>query len=242
MRLLFLLLVAFAVQTSHAQVWLEAGGRAGLGLSGYVNKNLFNDDQHDYSFDLGLVYGPVVGLNFGDYHGLTLELMLAQNQQQLSYHGDTTAERSPHNTLIWKTSEFNLLYRFYTDQGAYIEIGPKLAHVRSVKQSYGADRLEVDTKYNDSYYSAILGFGAFLAANETLTLKLGLRGEYALSDLVSEEGKKDGFPAYYKTFDSYTPTKPLRVSIGLELTFGIGGVAKAGCGHRNLVFGTQYRR
>lgn len=242
MRTTTLFLAFFLLLNLHAgaQIWIEAGAKAGLHANGFLNDNILNDNQHDYSLNMALALGPTMSLNFGDYHGLQLDLLFARNQQELTFRGDSvSAVRSAVN---WHTTEINLLYRFYTEKGAYLEIGPKAAFLSNVKQAYGAERSTPEEQYNKSYYGAVFGLGAFLAANETLTLKFGLRGEYGLSDLVSETGKTNNYPAYYTTYASYKPTIPVRVGVVLELTFGIGGVAKAGCGHRNIVFGTRYRR
>lgn len=227
--------------SADAQVWIEAGGKAGLHANGFINSNILNDNQHDYNLNMALTLGPTIGINFGDYHGLQFELLFAKNQQEMNFRGDTTGE-STRNAVTWRTTEVNLLYRFYSEKGAYLELGPKIGLVQDVKQAFGTERSTPKEQYSKSYYGAIFGVGAFLAANETLTLKLGLRGEYALSDLVSEKGKTNNYPAYYTSYASYKPTVPVRVGVVLELTFGVGGVAKAGCGHRNIVFGTRYRR
>lgn len=237
---LFSALFLFMSFQLSAQVWIEAGAKAGLHANGFINKNILNDNQHDYSINMALALGPTVSFNFGDYHGLQLDLLFARNQQELTFRGDSVS--SVRSAINWHTTEVNLLYRFYTEKGSYFEIGPKVGFLSNVKQAYGSERSTPKEQYSKSYYGAIVGLGVFLAANETLTLKFGLRGEYGLSDLVSATGKTNNYPAYYTSYASYEPTVSARVGVVLELTFGVGGVAKAGCGHRNVVFGTRYRR
>jgi len=244
MQKVLLLSLALLTQTlpASAQLWLELGARAGFHFNGMFNDNIANDPQHDYSLGHALASGLVAGINVGDYHGINVEVILANNQQQFNFRGgDSTATGSFVNRVNWKTTELNLLYRYYSDFGAYVEIGPKIAYIREIRQRLGIDPVDLDGEYESSYLAGIFGIGGFLAANETLTLKIGLRADYALADLVSAKGKADNYPAFYTSYPSQKPTRPFRIGISLELCFGVGGIASAQCGSRNLMFGTRYR-
>ena len=81
----------------------------------------------------------------------------------------------------------------------------------------------------------------FLQERSFFTIKLGIRLEYAISDFVSDQGQKDGYPTYYTDFEPYTPSHPFRASIALGINFGLGGIAKSVCGQRRYIFGTAYR-
>ena len=74
---------------------------------------------------------------------------------------------------------------------------------------------------------------------------MGLRFEYALTDLVSEEGQEESlflgaFPTYYTSYDTYKASRPFSATIYMELNFAIGAVARAECGRRNFIFGSGY--
>ncbi len=243
MQKILLLSLALLTQAlpSSAQLWLELGARAGFHFNGMFNDNIASDPQHDYSLGHALASGLVAGINIGDYHGINAEVIFANNQQQFSFRGDSASTGSITNKINWKTTELNLLYRYYSDFGAYVEIGPKIAYIRQVRQSIGIEPVSLDGEYEDSYLAGIFGIGGFLAANESLTLKIGLRADYALADFVSAKGKEGNYPAFYTSYPSSKPTRPFRLGISLELNFGVGGVASAQCGHRNLIFGTRYR-
>ena len=234
--LLFSLL--FLAAGLKAQLWLEIGGKANYGLTGYYNKNIINDRQHDFSLNGGLAYGGVIGLNIGDYHGFNIEGLKATSQQKLSYR-DLLADID--NVLQWETFDLYFLYRYYSESGAYFEIGPKLSKVKLVEQTLEKSLSDVKDLYEDQDLSAALGLGGFLAGTDIFTLKLGIRLEYAFQDFVNEAGMDSGHPAPYTSYSSYTPTHPVRATIGIELNFGVGGVAQASCGRRRLMFGTRYR-
>ncbi len=232
-------LLFLSVSSLHAQLWLEIGGKASYGLTGYYNQNILNDRQHDFSLNAGLSYGGVIGLNIGDYHGINVEGLLATHQQNVSFKNELL---DLNNSLQWETLDLYLMYRYYSEGGAYFELGPKLSKIKQVEQTISAENpLDVKSLYEDQYVSAALGLGGFLAGTEIFTLKLGIRLEYAFSDIVNEMGQTAGQPAFYKPFETYTPTRPLRASVGLELNFGVGGVAQASCGRRRLMFGSRYR-
>ncbi|MBK8702445.1 MAG: hypothetical protein IPN33_01730 [Saprospiraceae bacterium] len=239
-RLIFTSALLLHTVLAGAQMWLEIGPRAGINVNGYLNSNIANDDAHDFSLEKALSYGLVAGINIGDHHGLNVEWMFADNIQKITYYGDTSGNVI--NKIKWKTREINVLYRFYSNGGAYVELGPKFSHVRELVQTYDNDPLPIDGEYEDNFISGVFGVGGFLAANEVMTLKIGLRAAYGLTDLVSAKGKEAGFPTYYAPYEAYKPTKPFRVGISLEMTFGVGGIAKTQCGQRSLIFGTRYRR
>lgn len=224
--------------TLKAQVWLELGGKAGFGLTGFLNDNLINDARHNYELNTAFSFGGVLGLNFGEYHGLNLEALSITNQQNFEFLdlGDKTRMG-----VEWKAIDVFLMYRFYAQGGAFFELGPKYTSVRSVEQSEGMVRFRVDDLYETEYFSAAAGFGGFIAGSEVFTVKLNLRFEYALQDFVSQQGVDEGYPAYYQPFESYSESRPFRASVGIEINFGLGGVAQSACGRRRFIFGTGYR-
>ncbi len=243
MQRILLVCLALSLQAfpAKAQLWLELGARAGFHFNGMFNNNIANDSQHDYSLGHALASGLVAGINIGDYHGFNVEVILANNQQQFNFRGDSSGNGGFINKINWKTTELNLLYRYYSDFGAYVEIGPKIAYIRQLRQSLGIDPVSLDGQYEDSYLAGIFGIGGFLAANDVLTLKIGLRADYGLADFVSAKGRAENYPAFYTAYPSEKPTRPFRIGISLELNFGVGGLASAQCGNRSLIFGTRYR-
>ena len=55
-----------------------------------------------------------------------------------------------------------------------------------------------------------VGVGGSVTTSQVLTIKTGIRAEYALTDLISDQGRMEGYPAYYTTFDTYQETRLFR--------------------------------
>ena len=59
-------------QLSMAQkiyAWADVGLKAGYGLTGLLNTNLFNASDYDYQLATGSTFGGKVGLFFGLFNG-----------------------------------------------------------------------------------------------------------------------------------------------------------------------------
>ncbi|MCB0572486.1 MAG: hypothetical protein KDC66_22110 [Phaeodactylibacter sp.] len=232
-------LALFFINAANAQVWLELGLKGMMGFTGFYNKNISNDSRHDSQLGLATSVGGVAAFNIGEYHGLNIEALGATHHQSFTFRGDDGKNNAIN--MEWKSTDVYLLYRWYRDNGAFLEIGPKVTYIRDAQQSYGTDWADVKDKYADKYYSAAFGVGGFVTTSEVLTVKTGLRAEYALTDLISAQGQADGYPSPYANFESYAETRPFRLGLYMEVTFGVGGIAQAMCGRRGFLFGTRYK-
>ena len=236
--LILLLTLSGYCSAVNSQVWLELGVKGMMGMTGFYNKNIVDDSRHDSQFGLGLSVGGVAAINIGDYHGINIEVLSATHHQSMSFRGDDGINNTIN--IEWKSTDAYFMYRWYRDNGAFLEVGPKITYVNEVQQSFGTDWSKVNDKYASRYTSAAFGVGGFVTASPVLTIKTGIRAEYALTDLISDQGKMEGYPAYYTTFDSYKETRPFRAGFYLEVTFGVGGIAKSMCGSRGMILGTKY--
>jgi len=221
--------------SAKAQLWIEAGGKAMYGFKGFYNDNIINDRDHLYRLNGSLAYGAVVNFNFSDDHGLSAEWLIAQNEQLIAY---TALDEDVDNLIKWKTHDIYLLYQAYFNS-SFVEIGPKISLVNSVEQTFNEVDRTTDNLYADQYYSAVAGFGGYVAGSEVFSLKMGLRFEYAISDFVTEEGGDNGYPAFYSDYEAYKGTHPFSASVYLELKFPLGKLSQAECGRRQFVFGTR---
>ncbi len=237
--LLLAVAACFLGPVSFAQVWVEAGVKANMGPSGYFNSFVANDAQHDYTMNLAFSYGGVLGLNIGDFHGLNLEVLTGTYFQDIIYR--PAAGTQLRNSLEWDVLDFLALYRFYPKSGMYLELGPKLTRIQSISQTSGPTVLAIDGIYEDDYISGVAGIGAFLVGSEVMVIKAGLRFEYGVTDFVSEQGVAAGYPSFASGNLMQGQTAPFRVSFGMEMSFGLGGIAQSGCGRRNFVLGGKYR-
>ncbi|MCB9291434.1 MAG: outer membrane beta-barrel protein [Lewinellaceae bacterium] len=240
MRKIFPLLILFFILATgaEAQIWLELGVKGTMGMTGFYNKNIANDSNHDSQFGLGLSVGGVAAFNFAENHGLNIEVLSATHHQSMSFRGDDGLNNAVN--VEWKGVDTYFMYRWYRNNGAFLEIGPKLTYVNEVQQSFGTDWSKVNDKYASRYTSAAFGVGGFVSTSNVLTIKTGIRAEYALTDMVSEQGKMEGYPSPYTAFDNYAETRPFRAGFYLEVTFGVGGLAKSMCGARGMIWGTGY--
>lgn len=236
--LLTLVLFVFSI-SAKAQVWLELGPKAAFGPSGYFNSTLANDSQHDYSLNLAYSYGLAMGINVGDRHGFNFEGLTGTYFQDLTYRPNTGT--SIRNSLEWEVFDLYALYRYYPESGMYLEVGPKYTIIDEISQTSGIQPVPVDGQYEESYVSGVLGIGAFLSGSEALVFKAGLRAEYGLTDIVTADGMANGYPSIDSDLMSQGDTTPFRISFGLELSFGVGGIAKGACGRRGFVLGSRYR-
>lgn len=233
------LIALLFVVGGKAQIWLELGPKASFGPSGYYNSTLANDEQHDYSLNLAYSYGLTMGLNIGDHHGLNFEGLTGTYFQDLTFRPNTGT--SLRNSLEWEVYDLYALYRYYPESGMYLELGPKYTIISEISQTSGIEPVPVEGQYEDNYLSGVLGLGAFLSGSESLVFKAGLRVEYGLTDIVSADGMKNGYPSINSTLTDQGDTTPFRVSFGLELSFGVGGIAKGACGRRGFVLGGRYQ-
>lgn len=230
-------LILAMTNLSQAQVWLELGAKGMMGMTGLANANINGDSEHDSALGFATSLGGVANLNFGDYHGLSFEMLGATYSHSMTYRGPA-GNRAVN--MEWESIDAYLLYRFFRSNGAFAELGGKATYLRGAQQSLGTDWADVSDKYTDRYWSGCLGVGGFVTANRVLTVKTGLRAEYAFTDLMSAAGQAENFPTHYKSYEQYEETRPFRIGFYLEVTFGVGGVAQAQCGARGIMFGTGY--
>ena len=239
-QLPLLLAVLLFTLPATGQVWLDIAPKVSYGLSGFYNSNVWNDTDHNNQFNTGYGYGAKIGLNFGDYNGLIIEGMINNGRQNFDHK---IGANRVGNLTEWQTLDAGLIYRF-NSQGSYLEIGPQMSMLRSVKQTYDGLPVEgVESFYADRYFSAVAGFGGFIAGNEFFTLVMGIRLGYAITDMMSTDAQNatNPPPAAYRTYGEYTGSHPFFAQIHMEFSFGIGGAARASCGRRSYMFGSRYR-
>ncbi len=237
---LLVFFMVVGVQQSQAQFWLDIAGKGGIGLGGYYHSNLWNDKDHNNKFSSSYSYGGRLGLNFGEHNGLMLEAVLNNNKQEFLFKDNDL--RIP-NVTKWQMLDLWALYRF-NNTGSYLEIGPGMSLLQSINHTLDGQAQVTEGFYNERMYSVAGGFGGFIAGSEIFTLIAGIRLGYTFSDMLNESavaGAQNPPPAIIKSFDSYSPINPFFAQFTLELSFGIGGVAKAQCGRRSYLFGSRYK-
>jgi hypothetical protein len=209
----------------QAQLWTEFGVKGSIGTTLLYNQNIFNDDANNSSLKSDYAFGPRFSFNFGDKHSILTEGLFSKSSanyrtglSQLNYK--------------WQNIDAYLLYRYYYER-SFIEIGPKLSMLRKMEET---DR-DVKANFNDQNLGAAFGFGGFLAGGENFALSLNFRFDYHFSDFVNATGKSKNYINTNGIYTNYEKTNPIIGRVGLDLAFGLGGVAKAKCGQRVFFFG-----
>ncbi|MBK6354328.1 MAG: hypothetical protein IPP06_14155 [Saprospiraceae bacterium] len=235
-----ILLLAFisVTLTGNAQkiyAWMDCGLKASYGLTGLVNTNLFDDRNYEHHLSTGYGLGGKVGLYFGLFNGITADFMFSTNNQEFDYFRGTPATNFTHN-IKWSNYDLALLYRLQKD-GIYVELGPQLSLLRSVKNADANDsRTDVKAFYQN-YYSGLFGVGGYIFNYETFTTMLGIRLGYSFTDFVSASGKEADFPTPNQVAQyDYKSTNPAFVQLVLEANFALGYYGRTSCSKRATIF------
>jgi hypothetical protein len=226
------LLVGLSLNAT-AQIWFEIGAKGSYGITALYNSTVWNDSQISNKFTTGFGVGGRLGINFGPTHGIAAEVIAANGKQNWGYQlaGGPQIEF----TTAWKTLDYYLLYR-NSGNGGYFELGPKISTVSSVKQSSSA-MVEADKTgdFNKSMLGAAMGFGGNIAGGDVVALTFGLRFEYMFGEFVSPAGALANQPIPPLKLND-DKTNIVNIQAVLELNFGLGSYARAGCGDRRFVF------
>jgi len=231
--LLVFVIGMFSMNMMNAQeLWFDAGIKGSWGPTFLLNENLVNDANYSQQISNGYSFGGKFGFHFGYIHGITLDAMYSQNKQFYNIkEGFSDVEDL---TVDWKSIDLYVLYRLYRTIN-YFEVGPKFSLMNIVRNN----NIETTQFYVENYPSAVIGFGWYVFGKEAFTATAGIRVEYALTDVISADGKAAGYPANpvrVTAFDPYETTNPLSAQLVFEINWGIGYFAKTACAGRKHFF------
>ncbi len=222
------ILVSLSLYGQKKIVWFDIGAKAQYGAAGLYNQALADSPDYGYRIGTGLSYGGKLGINFG-YNGLAIDVMKSKANQSF----DRTL-----TTIEWESLDIYALFRNAKNLG-YFEIGPKMSMISRVASGGSESNLtdRPETNYNKNLFAGVLGFGANIMGNDgRFSGILGLRFEYAFSDLDTDEGKALNAPVY-GTSNVYADGKKSSniafAGVVFELNWGIGYFGKAQCGGRS---------
>lgn len=222
----------FCLQLTAQEFWFEAGLKGGAGMSFLYNKNIADDGNWDYALTPMYGGGAKFSVNFGPYHGVFVEGLYNQSQQDWIYNVSTSTEDFDYS-VKWQSIDLYLLYRGIRNR-TYFEIGPMYSMLQKVEQGGVEPYNESTDFYEDSYFGGVFGFGGYVVGQETFSVGIGLRLNYGFGDLVNDAGQKDGYPNLpndmpYETVEN---TNPIFAQFLVELNFGVGRFAKTACSQR----------
>lgn len=230
---LFTLFTLIVFNTSAQEIWIEAAAKGGYGVSFLYNSNIIDDDSYNYKITRTYGFGAKLAVNFGPYHGISIDGMYNTLGQNFEY--DLATVRDLKNEISWKSIDAYLLYR-YTRNRVFLELGPMYSTVQEVNQTNaGFDLENAENFYEKNYLSGVFGWGGYLAGSETFSLVLGMRLHYGLTDFVNNEGQQLNLPTGI-SYPERNKTRPAFVQLMMEFNFGIGRFAKAQCSKRMQFF------
>lgn len=243
-KICFSLLAFFAtfLSLNAQEIWLETGLKGGAGASFLFNQNIADDNDYTYKFTPMYGFGAKFAVNFGPFHGISLEGLYNQAGQDFDYRL-TGVQGDLENQIQWKSLDAYLLYRYITKR-VYLEAGPMYSFVQSVEQTdNNAEIANPENFYEKNYLAGVFGFGGYVAGSNTFSVGLGIRLHYGFTDFVSSQGQLLGYPnpSRDSAYDSVEKTHPVFGQVLLEFNFGLGHFARTSCSERMRFFGSGRR-
>ncbi len=237
--------VAVAQRKGSGQVkWLNLELKGGYGGSMLLNSDVSSDENVSTSvFSPAYEFGARLGITFGDYIGVGVELLSSSFGQEY----EITIPNQPvyNKDLRFKSRDIVFALRYTSLYGIYAELGPKFTTIKdvtvsnSVENSFFKD--EKDNNYTNhfapKFTSIMAGFGFAIYNGDRLRVNIGLRASYALSDIVEDDNfniLKDG--VYTPKSISEASTNPLSVELTLGVNYVFAFWGNASCGRGRLVF------
>ena len=240
-KILLILPFILTTFTLNSQVWFDISARGSVGTSFWINSNTYKSSALSPRFDLSWGAGGRFGVNFGEGPGVVVESLFGQHgagyKQSMSdgnggfYNLDRVSKMS--------AVELNVLFRWLKNS-AYIEIGPSFNFITKITDADSIFSAPTDY-FNKIMYGATFGVGALIAGNERVGVMLGLKINYAFSDLISDAGKNNNYqmvnPNNDWDFTTYKGTHPLSIQVTLEINYSLGYLVRSSCGKRSYLIG-----
>jgi hypothetical protein len=223
-----LLFVCTLALSAQSQIWFDAGIKGAFGPTVMLDGNVFDHGHYKHAITTGHAIGGRLGVNFGYHAGTSLEYSAARSRQDFELDSD------PHTRFTWKHSDILLLFR-YSGNGAYVEIGPKYSIMNEVTHTRYNPEIDTDVSefFEKNYLSGVLGFGSYLLGNDVLSLNLGIRIHYGLTDMVNEAGKENNYPIVIEPLqDRSKKTVAAAAQLQMEFNYAFGKFAKNACHSR----------
>ncbi|MES2592280.1 MAG: outer membrane beta-barrel protein [Bacteroidota bacterium] len=238
------IIIAFSVlicsQSLYSQGWFDIGFKGGYGLNFLANKNFYNDRAFSPNISFGYMYGGKIGINFNQSHAVTLDVTSSLFQQSYYYslfNADSITRSEYKRKIMFNSLNVLLMYRKASD-GGYFEVGPQFSTLSRARGTDGFTQtanVDISENFVKSYYSAVMGFGGYLAGTDNFRVTLGFRFSYALNDVISSEGRKTNFPSITQ-YESYKSSNPVSAMMIIEMNYDVGYFTRSRCKKRKLNF------
>jgi hypothetical protein len=237
-KFLFVLFVLSA-SVSDAQIWFDIGLKGGAGAGFGLNKTVNDDSRFDPTPGFNYFFGGKIGVNYGEFVGLTFDVdyggyKFGFNQAEVPLKSQTETYKY---SLSYNAINFMPMFRF-TKERSYLEIGPQFQLLRNQlieDEAYPALAPTGTSYMNNRLTGITFGFGGHMIGNEIISLMMGFRLNYVISDLTADTWDGSNFPlTNYPDITVHSKTSPLNVQMVLEINYSLGYIARSttACGKR----------
>lgn len=239
MKRIALILSLFVCVYGNAQVWFDLGLKGGGGAGFLLNKTISNDVRLDINPSLNNFYGGKIGVNFGAEGMAAFNVECTYSNSKLSFiqsgiQGDMDTESYKYTIGF---SALNILPTFrFTKDASYIEIGSEIGFVKnpSITDAYnGSSNISPSEAINSKMNNLVFGFGGHFIGNEIISLMMGLRFKYQVTNLTGYTYEGTNFPFNnYNDITTSNKTNAFSAQIVAELNYSLGYFVRASCGRR----------
>lgn len=219
--------------------WFDTGIKVMYGGSSAFSSMVADANNLDYNLAFGNSYsvGGKFGINRG-FNGLAIEVLYNKGNASIQNTGAGSDLE-----LDWTGIDIYTLFRNNANLG-FFEIGPKFSLLQDLTRTNASGELrnlKEDELSNNLNISGVLSMGVLLLGNDrAFSGQIGLRFEYALTDLMNADAANLGlepFPDAMPATLSRSSTAPLYAGLVFELNFGLGFYGISQCGGRPKLFG-----
>ena len=195
MKRIFLVLGLVAAITSAEAQKLRVGIEGAYNSTWLFNKNVSDAGEDlDYASTFGYQVGATVMYDFKEGLGISTGILMGTVNQKYTYFKNNPALKFESQDMLTYI-DVPLLLRITSSKGPYFEIGPQFSFISKAESEGKTTTVDIKDDVNSVNISAQIGFGYDIKASEKLTVGLGLRFGYGLTDAL----KDDNTAVYEKT-------------------------------------------
>ena len=235
-KIVTILLLSFSF-IANCQTWFDLGIKAGVGGGFLLNNTVNSDSRFEILPNKNHFFGGKVGVNFGESFGITVDADFGK--YAYGFNQAKVAGKDQSLTYKYKISynAFNIMPALrYTKESSYVEFGPQFSFVKNqlIEDEVKTSTTSISEEaINSKLTGLVFGFGGHMIGNETISLMMGLRFNYILSNLTSDMYEATNFPfTNYNDITSPSKSSPLNVQMVFELNYSLGYFVRASCGRR----------
>ena len=237
MKVLFIIIFITISKITFSQLWFDLGLKGGIGTGFLINKTISKDARLSSTPGLNNFMGGKIGINFGKHHSVTIDGAFTNNQYAFLQTGIQESKEIYSYSINYSAITIAPLYR-KTSDAQYLEIGPEFSFYKTgeVIDQVNTNSVvpnAVNNALNKTLAGVVFGFGGYIIGNEAISLSMGLRAHYTISDLTSHANAPTNYPfVNYPDITTSSKTNTIALQVLCELNYSLGQIAHASCGKR----------